>query len=84
MTDVLTAPLDFSLWPASRRLEIVKDLSQGRETLAGLAWRHQLPARVILEWRNQFQWETGFRAQAPRNLLMDGISPAQSRFAGSC
>jgi len=84
MPNVLTSSPDPSLWPASTRLEIAKELAQGRETLAGLARRHQLPVRVILEWRNQSQRETGCRAQALRNLLMDGISPAQSRFAGPC
>jgi transposase-like protein len=80
----LTPSPDPNLWPASSRLEIVKELAQGRDTLAGLARRHQLPVRVILEWRNQFQRETGSQAQMGGNLLMDGISPAQSRFAGPC
>ncbi|MDR3669959.1 MAG: hypothetical protein P4L36_03890 [Holophaga sp.] len=66
-------------WPAARRMALVQDLAAGRDTLAGVAHRLELPVRTILAWQSQCDARI-----AGDTLLAQGTAPIQSRFAGPC
>lgn len=85
MTKPATQAQDPHLWPDSRRLAVARELTQGQDTLAGLARRYDLPVQEILDWRNQLQRESGHPApRNGKNLLIGGIGAGQSRFSGPC
>jgi transposase-like protein len=77
---------DPHLWPASRRLEIVQDLAQGADTMAGLAHRYGLPVGTILKWQEQCPRPGDNFSARPGgtedNLLMQGAQPLQARMTG--
>jgi hypothetical protein len=77
---------DPNLWPATRRHDLVQELVEGRDTLAGLALRHGLPVQTLLELRSQGLRERGVPRQSTRwdSLLMRGVGTAQSRLTGAC
>jgi hypothetical protein len=60
-------------------MAVIQDLAAGRDTLAGMARRLDLPVRTILAWQRQCDGHTPETA-----LLPQGIAPLQSRFAGPC
>ena len=51
-------------WPESRRTQVVHELIQGADTLAGLARRHGLPPGTLLEWLRQGPGDGEFRPRA--------------------
>ena len=52
---------------------LFQDLLLGRDTVAGLARRHGLPAGALLAWPRAWERES---------LLMGDAQPLQSRLAG--
>ncbi len=77
---------DPNLWPAERRLRLVQDLVQGRDTVASLARRHGLPVQTLLDWRDQHLRQRGGQGRSARRdgLQAPGVDSAQSRLTGAC
>jgi hypothetical protein len=60
-------------------MAVIQDLAAGRDTLAGIAHRLELPVPAIITWQSQYA------GRSPKEtLLPQGLEPAQSRFAGPC